>query len=143
MNIIDRIKQAIKQGAQEDGPYPTIREICKDFGIVYSNLTEESDDIFGERFKTYHIDTWICTDELAGVIGHYFDGEIVGVSCRNGRKDYWRTSWTSIEAAVKVRDFIMTLPTETSIFGGINILDSKQEYKDYCEANRMYYIEVE
>jgi hypothetical protein len=88
------------------------------------------DQRFGERVKEHFIQKWICTDTWVGMKAYYFDGEPVAASYQSARKNDVRLEFLSKEAALKVRDFILTLQIEKEE-PHIPVLDEVEEIGEF------------
>ncbi len=65
-----------------------------------------SDDV---RLKAYLVKTWLCTDSWVGWVAYFLDGEFVCISSQNARKSDVDFEFTSKEAALQVRDYLLSL----------------------------------
>jgi len=119
--------------------------LFNELGIPYS-LDEEPTD---SRLQSYWVGNWCCTDTWVGYRIYFFDDEPVAFSIQQGRKWDEEFRWFSMDAAEKVRDYVLSFvkPKELSIaFCDINedigntykiefasdVIDwSKARYMDY------------
>jgi hypothetical protein len=64
-------------------------------------------DALMERFKSYPIYSWNCTDEHVGLHALYLDDVAVGSYYKASRKGEAEVEWLSIDDATKVRNTIL------------------------------------
>ena len=74
------------------------------------------DKRFDERVKGYALTQWLCTDTHVGMNVYFMDDEPVAVSTQSARKSDVYIRFVSEEAALKVRDFILSLVKEDEKF---------------------------
>lgn len=63
----------------------------------------------GERLKQVVVNEWICSDTPVGVYAYFLDGEFVAISTQQGRKSDISWLWNSKQAAINVRNLILSL----------------------------------
>lgn len=63
------------------------------------------------RVKKYFVRgaNWICTDTRVGLSVYKFDNDVIAVSSQSGRKNHEHIYFISIEAAAKIKGFILHL----------------------------------
>lgn len=71
---------------------------------------------FDERVKGYALTQWLCTDTHVGMNVYFMDDEPIAVSTQSARKSDVYLRFVSEEAALKVRDFILSLVKEDEKF---------------------------
>lgn len=74
------------------------------------------DKRFDERVKGYALTQWLCTDTHVGMNVYFMDDEPAAVSTQSARKSDVYIRFVSEEAALKVRDFILSLAKEDEKF---------------------------
>lgn len=74
------------------------------------------DKRFDERVKGYALTQWLCTDTPVGMNVYFMDDEPIAVSTQSARKSDVYIRFVSEEAALKVRDFILSLVKEDEKF---------------------------
>lgn len=65
-----------------------------------------------ERFVSYFIGSWYCTDSYVGYKVYFFDDEPVAVSSQVGRKCSENFEWLSKDLFLKVKNYVMTFEIE-------------------------------
>lgn len=91
------------QKINKNEPYDAdIQLFCDLFKISYYDCNEE----FAHRVKKYWIHSWRCTDTTVGLAAYYFDDNLVAISSQSCRKTDEMIQITSIEAYVKLHEFI-------------------------------------
>ena len=66
---------------------------------------------FETRVEKFYVvgANWICTDTRVGLAVYMVDGEPVAISAQSARKSSEDVEFVSVEAAKKVREFILSL----------------------------------
>lgn len=86
------------------------KESSFDWGKLSSEFNIDglyhSDD---PRLKAYALQEWLCTDTLVGTYVHFLDDEFVFISIQTARKSDVHYNFISIEAAYKVREYLLSL----------------------------------
>lgn len=109
-----------------------------------SYVHDDTSEQIAERLKAYELlnkDGWESPNNLSGL---FFDGELVGVhSCRHDDDDY---DFISKEAAMRVRDFIMSFEPKLNITMVDNrVMDSEicpvygMDESSYCQEKYVIY----
>lgn len=98
------------------------------------DLNMHWDDRFGERVKEHYVQKWMCTDQWVGLSAYYFDGELVAASWQPARKSDLKLEFVSKEAAIKIRDFMMSLQVADEEFV-IPILDEVEEIGEHYNVH--------
>ena len=76
-------------------------DLCNVFGI-YEYIE------FDERIKMVFVRPHLCTDSWVGVRAYFLDGEFVAISSQVGRKWDEEFKFVSNEAAMKVKDYVLS-----------------------------------
>ena len=96
INAVDRSKQNTTSA--------DIDEFCTALDInQYPGWNNE----FDEKLKGYWLIKWLCTDTWVGYVVYYLDDQPVAVSIQTARKSSAEYEFVSLEAATKVRKFIL------------------------------------
>lgn len=66
-------------------------------------------DEFTQGLSGYHYAKWLCTDTYVGGTVYFLDGEAVAVSWQSARKSEEDINFLSLEAAEKVRQFMLDI----------------------------------
>ena len=95
-------------------------------------------DEFSERVKKFFVvgANWICTDTRVGLAVYLFDGVPVAVSAQPARKSTETIEFVSVEAAKKMREYILSLgePTYSVVDDLTGTLDER-----WFEKNPPYF----
>lgn len=121
MKISDLISKIDKNNkySYDDPAYETLANLFNIYNF-YNYPYEKS------ILTSYWIKTHLCTDSYVGWKAYYLNDEFVAVSSRVGRKYDEEFEFVSIEAAKKVKDYLLTLVEAESF--NVDIIDQEQEY---------------
>lgn len=104
MKIIDIAKNIDKSEANNTG-YIDFDAIASDLGVPFSFYEDPPDT----RLQAYWVANWCCTDSWVGYRMYFFEDEPVAISIQNGRKCGEDFHWFSEEAALKVKNHVLSL----------------------------------
>lgn len=126
MKLIDALRNVNRPA---DDRYCTVdfSEICTEIGISAS-VSWNTPDELDQRFKSYPLATWCCTDTHVGYHAIWMDGEPVGYSFQSARKSDTSFRWISQEVVDRMRAVIMSYnePENTSQF-----LDPNEDISEF------------
>jgi len=82
-----------------------------DFARALDIFDTEYSDEFSKRVKKFYVvgANWICTDTRVGLAVYLFDDMPVAVSAQPARKSDETVEFVSREAAMKMREYILSL----------------------------------
>lgn len=103
-----------------------IDELCQALNL---NEYPGWNDDFNQRVKGHWLIKWLCTDTWVGYMVYYFDDEPVAVSTQTARKNGISYEFVSLEAATKLRAFILECLGESEF--SPTILDPNEETDPY------------
>lgn len=103
MKLIDIANKIDKSQQNED--WVDVTEIGEELNIDMSYVEQD-------RIKCYWVGNWYCTDSYVGYRMYFLDDEPVAFSVQNGRKCSEDFNWFSLEAAAKVREYLLSLMSE-------------------------------
>ena len=106
--------------SEENCNWADLEDFCNEFGINYYDCCDDI-SAFPTRMKKYWVHSWYCTDTSVGLAVYCFDGEPVAVSYQSGRNCDESIYFISDELAKKVKDFILTLYTESNKIYFVNL----------------------
>lgn len=128
MKIIDIANRIDKSERNED--WIDITSLAQDeFNISLYDYPQQS------RLKCYWVSKWCCTDTYVGIRIYFLDDKAVGISKQDARKSDEYINWFSKEAAIKVRDFILTLFCEKEEEEEFNLCDINEDIGDNYTIN--------
>lgn len=90
-------------------------------------LNVDLDDVNQERITAYWIGNWYCTDSYVGYVMYFFDDEPMAYSSQLGRKCEEKIEWFSLEIAMKVREYLLTLVVKEEEEIDVEICDINEE----------------
>lgn len=105
MKIIDLIKNIDKSDQNKN--YVNIH----DFAYEQFSLSLDH-NVINKNLKCYWLGRWLCTDSYVGYRVYFLNDEAVGISLQEGRKCSENMYWISKEAAIKTKEYILSLMVE-------------------------------
>lgn len=84
---------------------------------------------FESNMTAYPISTWLCTDQMVGVLAYFFRNKFVALSFQRGRKWDVKIQWVSQECANEVREYILSLADGSDI--NAQLIDPTQELNNF------------
>jgi len=88
----------------------------EDLGFIFSGILEREFEILEtiqqnqhDRFKSYWLFKWYCTDSYVGRRMYFFDDVFVAISYKTGRKQPEEFLWVSKEAYNQVKNYLLSL----------------------------------
>ena len=99
---------------------------CEDLANIF-DINEYIE--FDDRIKMVYVSPHYCTDSWVGTRAYFLDGEFVATSLQVGRKWDEHFCFVSNEAAIKVKDYVMSFITEPPYH--IKIIDMDAEFDDF------------
>lgn len=103
--------------------WETLSELFDIYGLHWSN---------DKRLKSVFIQVWYCTDTYVGLRAYFLDDVFIATSWQPNRKSDEEFTFTSIEAARMLKDYLFSLLEETSEID-INVFkedDLDEEFED-------------
>ena len=104
MKIMDISKNIDKSEANIVG-YIDFDAVANDLGVPFSFYKDPPDD----RLQCYWVANWNCTDSWVGYRMYFFEDEPVALSIQQGRKMGEDFHWFSEDAALKVKNYVLSL----------------------------------
>lgn len=99
------IIQNLDMSEQNQAPDVDIQRVALALGLGYADGWHD----FQERVKKYWVSSWMCTDTRVGLAVYVMDGEPVAISGQVARKSDEHFEFFSVEAGIKMRNFILSL----------------------------------
>lgn len=121
------VRDAVKN--VDRSPENTHEADIEEFASIF-DINISWDERFGKRVKEHYIQKWMCTDTWVGMKAYYMDDEPVAASYQSARKSSVDLQFLSKEAAMKVREFIISLQVEKEETN-IPILDEVEEIGEF------------
>ena len=123
--------------SKDNSDWVNLSEIASALRVEYYDYNDQ------DKLKAYWIGSWCCTDTYVGYKMYFLNDEPVCVSVQSARKSDEEFSWFSKDAALKVRDFILSLVEEEQLDDFLDIIDINEEdigegYKISFNANIIY-----
>lgn len=103
-----------------------------DIGIFSQDLSIQTpygeESKFNERVKGYYILSWFCIDTEVGLCAYFMDDEFIALGFQDARESVESLDFVSLDAAKKVKEFILSLGSGDS--DRISILDLDEDIED-------------
>jgi hypothetical protein len=109
--------------SKENEAYVDLTDFDGEFGMSFDYMDQD-------RLKSYWAGNWYCTDSYVGYRMYYLDGEAVAFSTQYGRKSNENLYWFSEEAAIKVREYLVSLILKNEETLNIELADFDKELGD-------------
>ncbi|MGN5650352.1 hypothetical protein [Bacillus sp. Brlt_9] len=116
---ISEIAQRLDKSKENESCIDT-EEMGEEFGIDVPYVNQE-------RLKCYWIGNWHCTDSYVGYRMYFFDDKPVALTVQIGRKYDEEFHWFSLEAATKVKEYLLSLVVKKEEELNIDIWDLSKE----------------
>lgn len=126
MKLIDISNKIDKSKQNED--WVDLQRLAEQFGL-YIDYQEQ------DRFKSYWVGKWCCTDTWVGYKLYFLDNEPVGYSEQNSRKSDENIKWFSKELVIKVREYLVSLINNEDDNLNIEICDINEDIGDSYKIN--------
>lgn len=104
MKLSYAIENVIKSKENQDDV--DSEEFCQELGLEYGHVNYK---LFNDRFKSYWLAKWLCTDTWVGMKVYFLDDEAICISVQTARKSGTDYEFASKESADKLRKFILEL----------------------------------
>jgi hypothetical protein len=112
MKLIDALKNVDQ--SENNKSWIEISEFAEALHIEYwGSSTPEFYADFENRIKAYWLMKWYCTDTVVGMRAVFFDGELIAMTWQTGRKSDQDVEFVSVEAAKKLREYILSSRPES------------------------------
>lgn len=122
MKMRDLIK--VVERNEQNSTSADIDEFCRELDLNhYPGWNKEFDD----KVKGYWLIKWLCTDTWVGYVVYFMDNEPVAVSVQTARKSGTQYEFVSLEAATKVRAFILECLGEGEFTPSLMDLDEETD----------------
>jgi hypothetical protein len=123
----DIIDNLIKSDSDKNNKHIEFGALIEDLQLDYSieyDINYDRNDLL----RCYYIASHICTDTEVGILAYFFNDELACVSTQSGRKsDENISGWTSLDMAMKVKEYIKSLAFHEEEKLTIEILDIEQD----------------
>ena len=118
-DLINAVERNDKNSTSAD-----IDEFCRELDLnEYPGWNKEFDD----AVKGYWLTKWLCSDTWVGCAVYYMNGEPVAISTQTARKSSTEYEFVSLEAATKLRKFILECLGESEFTPTIANLDEETD----------------
>lgn len=114
MKFVDALNSVNKDESNRD-VYLDLVPLAKAVDLAHGGLNYIHNDRYENnqmRLKAYWLLNWYCTDQTVGFLVYFLDDELVGTSLQNGRKCDVQFDFVNLAAALKVRDFLLSIMPE-------------------------------
>lgn len=137
MKLIDAIKRV------DRGPGNNYEASIRHFNGELGINVDDNQDLFGKRVREHYLIKWYCTDSWVGLRVYYMDDEPVAVSFQKGRKWPEEFEFVSKEAAIKLRDFMLSLDDNDEEEEQFSLIDPDEELPEQYHVSFVQQLLVE
>lgn len=118
-DLINSVDRSEKNSTSAD-----IDDFCRELNLnEYPGWNKQ----FDEAVKGYWLIKWLCTDTWVGYCVYYMNDEPIAISVQTARKNPTAYEFISIEAATKVRKFILDCLGESEFTPTLVDLDEETD----------------